>query len=133
MKRWSPGKGWIRTADYGYSATWMKPSVIGGVEVICYLSHTAIWDLPADRAQIVHIWCPPGSGVPYTVADKIRRVLWPVHDPTLDEKVVRYFQVPATHRTHRRRRRSYNVHRWPLPLPIRRALGDDPRARMWFP
>lgn len=129
MSRWRPGKGWIRTADYGNWVAWMRPSPDGcGVEITVYTGDGFghYYDLANNRAtsaEVWRVWCPPGSTLPYTVADKMHRIRWAVDYANLETVLERY-KLPPSHRGHRRLNYNRQVFKWPLPRKILRALED---------
>lgn len=128
-RRWRPGDSrWIRVADVGHVALWMRPFA-NGVEVYVY-SDDGFGHTP-NHASVWRAFCPRGSYMPYVLLDKPHRIYWYENSITpLDECEYGYLldAEALPRRTRRHRRDGYRRRIWcrgELPRKIRRALGDE--------
>lgn len=131
-RRWKPpGYGWIRTADYGKLAIWMRPASEGtGVDIAMYAGDG--FGATPGLAETWLVTVPPGSWMPETVMDKPRRIVWVLgYDVNSGDESsyvygatsVWFRHVDASHKGHRRLNRKRYIHKRPLPRKIRMALG----------
>jgi hypothetical protein len=129
-RRWAPpGTGWIRTADYGDLATWMRPET-HGLTVAVY-SGDGFGHRTDGRAETWIVNVPPASWIPGEVMDKPHRIRWVLAnhgDPHCGALRIIRRVVPPSHRGHRRLNRHRMVWRDPLPRRIRAALTTAPDA-----
>lgn len=125
MRRWHPpGRGWIRTLDYGDLAVWMRPEP-AGVGIAVYTGD-GFGHLRPGVAETWVAHVDHTSPLPSVVMDKPHRIRWAI-DPANGPEYyvassVHRRPVDACHRGHRRLSQRRRVWRWPLPRPIRAAL-----------
>jgi hypothetical protein len=129
-RRWHPpGTGWVRTFDAGRVAVWMRPPLVGGLDIAAYIeSSYDPWGYVAALGRYAEawvVWVPRESWLPYEVMDKPHRIGWSL---TSHERfagtVLSRTVLPASHRGHRRMNSNRRVYRWPLPRRILAALAD---------
>lgn len=108
----------------------MRPAADCGVEVTVYTGDgfghydPTGWDYDGPaRAEVWRVWCPPGSWLPYSIADKVHRIRHAM-DMTNQNVVLDRFTLPPSHKGHRRLNYNRYVWVWPLPKKIQRALED---------
>lgn len=127
-RRWHPaGRGWIRTLDYGNLAIWMRPEA-DGLSIAVYAGG-GFGHLPPHVAETWIVRVGRHSAIPHLIMDKPHRIRWTLDhsgDHTHGAVHIHRTQRPASHRGHRRLNPRRDLWRWPLPLPIRRALRETP-------
>lgn len=74
-RRWSPGRGFIKCADHGSTAVWLKP-LHDGAQIAVYMQNW--WSSDPYPTTWVHLILevPRGSWMPWEVLDKVYRILW---------------------------------------------------------
>lgn len=74
-RRWSPGAGFIKCADYGSTAVWLKP-LHDGAQIAVYVPNW--WGSDPYPTTWLHLILevPRGSWMPWQVLDKVYRILW---------------------------------------------------------
>lgn len=80
-KRWSPGKGFIKLAEYGTHAIWMKPLKDGAL-LAAYIPG---WDaVGVEHQEKWIIQLPRGSDFHWTILDKMHRIRWLLNDKPIE-------------------------------------------------